>query len=286
MYKREWGDLTYSFNNDGSDYTIDLPFENLLHNNWGGNDIGAWTKPLVAYAVKPELTPYKPKPVLLYQTGNIAFSIPWYFSLASGSLGTSFNSIMHYSQDDDDTAGRFDSILNVNSLNWGVEISTSYNTEIYNTLFSNNYLKYLTNLYSLKSRLLKVKMRLSYDELLNLKLNDRIVIRDKRYVINQFTTDLTTFESDFELIQDFRSIVANNSGLRQVSSSAETINYFYVSAENLTWTIDSDPDNMIFVLDNFDGYVQIKTADNLSKVKKIAVLTNENNDELIIEQDA
>lgn len=285
-YKREYGDLVYSFNNDGADYTIQLPFENIIHNNWGGNEIDSWTNPLVAYAVKPEFTPYKPKPVLLYQTGNIAFSVDWYFTLASGSLGTSFNAIMHYSQDDDDTSGRFDNVLDVNTLNWGAEISTSYNQIIYNSLYNNYYLNYLLNLYSLKSRLLKVKMRLPYLELLNLKLNDRIVIRDKRYVINQYTTDLTTFESDFELIQDFRNIDYGNGGLRQVTSTAETIDHYYVSPTNLTWTIDSDPDNMIFVLDNFDGYVQIKTADNLSGSKKIAVLTNENNDLLIIEQDA
>jgi hypothetical protein len=57
-------------------------------------------------------------------------------------------------------------------------------------------------------------MRLPYLELLNLKLNDRIVIRDKRYIINSYTTDLITFESNFELIQDFRSVNFNNSTLR------------------------------------------------------------------------
>jgi hypothetical protein len=53
--------------------------------------------------------------------------------------------------------------------------------------------------------MIKLKMRLPYEKIINLKLNDRIVIRDKRYLINQFTTDLTTFEVDFELINDFRN---------------------------------------------------------------------------------
>jgi hypothetical protein len=40
----------------------------------------------------------------------------------------------------------------------------------------------------------------------NLKLNDRLIIRDKRYLINSFTTDLTTGVVDLDLLTDFRTI--------------------------------------------------------------------------------
>ena len=97
-----------------------------------------------------------------------------------------------------------------NTINWGVEISTIYFVNVYSTLFANYYLAYLNNLYSLKSRLVKVKMRLPYLEMLNLKLNDRIVIRDKRYIINEIKTETTTGDVDLVLLSDFRSIKALN----------------------------------------------------------------------------
>lgn len=277
--KREYGDLMYTFENDGSDFTIQLPFENLLFNRFNsiGTNIGY---PLVAYAVKQDLKPYKPKPVLLYEMGNISFGIPWYI------VGTAYQNAWMFTQDDDDTAGRFDVVANVNSLNFGVEISAYYDEPIYKTLFFNYYLNFLNNLYSKKSRLVKVKMRLPYNELLDLKLNDRIVIRDKRYVINQYTTDLTTFESDFELIQDFRTINFDNSGLRQVSSEAQTVTFFTTSKEPLTWTIQSDPEGLIEEVKNEPTFVQVDLYENTTGDTQIITLQSNLNDVLIIEIDA
>jgi hypothetical protein len=43
--------------------------------------------------------------------------------------------------------------------------------------------------------------------LTNLKLNDRLIIRDKRYIINDMNTNLTTGEVTFQLYLDFRPMI-------------------------------------------------------------------------------
>jgi hypothetical protein len=184
-YKREYGDLSSNFSNDGSDYTIQLPFENILFNGFNTTSISGLNYPLVAYAIKQDLKPYKPKPILLYQTGNIAFTSNWYFGY--GGAHFSFSACMMYSQDDDDTAGRTDEVSNVNSLNFGIEISPLYQVPIYRTLYSNYYLNYLNNLYSLKSRMFKVKMRLPYSELLIIVIAElyRQMVLGKLYILIQ-----------------------------------------------------------------------------------------------------
>jgi hypothetical protein len=274
---REYGDLNYAFFNDGGDYTIQLPFENLLFNNWN-NTISTTSLPQVGYAFKPDLKPFKPKGVILYFTGGQTFDVDWYFS---DGINTpiSFN-----------YANVFGADVNVNrnqtnTLNWGVEVSTVYFENVYRTLFSNYYLDYLNNLYSLKSRLVKVKMRLPYLELLNLKLNDRIVIRDKRYIINQFTTDLTTFESDFELIQDFRSINYNNSTIRTTDNSVQILRFNTTSPIPLTWTIQSDPDSLITSVTNGSTYVDVVVKANIGP-ERIASIVSNLDDRIIIVQDA
>jgi hypothetical protein len=274
---REYGDLNYAFFNDGGDYTIQLPFENLLFNNWN-NTISTTSLPQVGYAFKPDLKPFKPKGVILYFTGGQTFDVDWYFS---DGINTpiSFN-----------YANVFGADVNVNrnqtnTLNWGVEVSTVYFENVYRTLFSNYYLDYLNNLYSLKSRLVKVKMRLPYLELLNLKLNDRIVIRDKRYIINQFTTDLTTFESDFELIQDFRSINYNNSTIRTTDNSVQILRFNTTSPIPLTWTIQSDPDSLITSVTNGSTYVDVVVKANIGP-ERIATIVSNLDDRIIIVQDA
>jgi hypothetical protein len=217
--QREYGDLNYGFPYDGGDYTIQLPFENLFFNRFTNYF-------QVGYALKQDFTKYVPKPIILYRYG--LEDATYYFN--NGITTTQETEYNAFGQDTLD-------IGLMNTINWGVEISSLNLQLVNNSLFNNYYLAYLNNLYSLKSRMVKVKMRLPYLELLNLKLNDRIVISDKRYIINQYTTDLTTFESDFELIQDFRSVNYNNSTIGRVGNAATVFDVATTSAEPLTWSI-------------------------------------------------
>lgn len=266
---REYGDLEYPFNSDGSDYTIKLPFENLLFNRFTGTQLQ------VGYSLNNTFNPYIPKPIILYRTNASVCS----FYLNNG---TTTNEITQYNVFGQDVYYE----NNVHSLNWGYEISSYFNEIVSNSLFSDYYLSYLNNLYSLKSRMVKVKMRLPYLQLLNLKLNDRIVIRDKRYIINSYTTDLTTFESDFELIQDFRSIVFNNGRVQTTDNTIKTLRFDTTSVEPLTWTIESDVDGLITSFTNGDTYLDVVVKDNVTGLQRTASLTSNLNDRIIIIQDA
>jgi hypothetical protein len=268
---REYGNLSSTFNTDGSDYSIKLPFENLLFNKFTGTNLQ------VGYALKSDLNPYAPKPIIVYFTERKSGTL----FINNGSAPTNISNFNVFGQDCIDTVD-----LTNNTLNWGVEISSYFLQPINNSLFNNYYLAYLNNLYSLKSRMVKVKMRLPYLELLNLRLNDRIVIRDKRYIINQYTTDLTTFESDFELIQDFRSINFDNSALRNISNQAVKFDVFTTSKEPLTWTIAEDLDSMITGISFNELGVKIDVKSNVSGLERNASITSNNNDLITIIQDA
>ena len=245
---REYGNLSSVFNTDGNDYTIKLPFENLYFNKFTGTNLQ------VSYSLNKDLQPYIPKPVILYKTENASCS--FYFN-----NGTSTSHITNYN-----VFGQDVNYQNTkHTLNWGIEFSTYYLATITNTLFSNYYLDYLSNLYSLKSRMVKVSMRLPYNKLLSLRLNDRIVLRDKRYIINSFSTDLDTFESKFELIQDFRPIQFNNSMPRIVNNTAQLLRFDTVSNEPLTWTIQQDLDGQIKTITNGVDYVEVDINENTTK---------------------
>lgn len=268
---REYGNLSSTFNTDGSDYSIKLPFENLLFNKFTGTNLQ------VGYALKSDLTPYAPKPIILYVTERSSGTL--FFN--TGLSNTNISNFNIFGQDCIDTAD-----LTNNTLNWGVEISSYFLQPINNSLFNNYYLAYLNNLYNLKSRMVKVKMRLPYLELLNLRLNDRIVIRDKRYIINQYTTDLTTFESDFELIQDFRSLNFDNSTSRRVDNQPIVFDVFTTSKEPLTWTTAEDPDGLLTGVTSNATSVTIQVKPNVSGLERTASIISNNNDLILITQDA
>ena len=189
-FQREYGDLKYTFDakSDGDEYTIKLPFENLMHQKFSG------TKLHVGFCLKSDLKPYVPKPILLYKYGNISTDVNFYLE---GSARTSYNA---FGQDIEKVTGEF------HTLNWGLENSTLLNGVVENTLFSDYYLRYLSNIYNRKSRIIKIEGVADTYLMSVLKLNDRVVIRDKRYVINNIQTELNTGKINLELLTDFRAI--------------------------------------------------------------------------------
>jgi hypothetical protein len=61
--------------------------------------------------------------------------------------------------------------------------------------------------FNLKNRLTSVKTNLPISLTTGLKLNDRVIIRDKRYIINEMKLDLTTGEANFTLLNDFAPLI-------------------------------------------------------------------------------
>ena len=189
VYSRGYGDMTYQYPYDGGEFTVDLPFENILQQKFTATNLQ------VGYALNNEFAPYTPKPILLYQYDNLDCN----FKFSAGSTVT----ITNYTP--------FGQDLRYNNTdltsNFSPETSTLLNYPIQQTLFAQYYFSYLYNLYNLKQRLINVKTILPVGVLTNLKLNDRLIIRDKRYIINDMNTNLTTGEVQFSLYLDFRPII-------------------------------------------------------------------------------
>jgi len=70
------------------------------------------------------------------------------------------------------------------------------------TLFDLYYKDYIMHVFNPKNRLTILKAFLPLSVLLNFKLNDRMKINDRLFLINKITTNLTTGESNFELLNE------------------------------------------------------------------------------------
>jgi hypothetical protein len=209
-FSRSYGDTSYQYNYDGGEFTVELPFENLLQQKFNG------TQQLqVGYSLNSEFTPYIPKPVLLYQYRNQECDFKW------ANDGGGHSTVVDYTPFGQD-------LLYNNTdytLNFAPETSTLLDYPIQNTLFANYYFSYLYNLYNLKQRLISVKAKLPVSLLTGLQLNDRLVIRDRRYIINEMRTNLTTGDADLQLILDFRPIVNSTNPNPKVSTEGGSVKY-------------------------------------------------------------
>lgn len=191
LFNREYGDVLYDYQYDGQEYTIEVPFENLLQNKFTGTDL------MVGYCLNNEFAPYVPKPLVLYLFENQTCDFKFVNDSGGHYTVTSYTPM---SQDMIETGVNY-------TLNFSAEISPLLDATVSNTLFYTYYFAYLSNLYNLKNRFVTAKTNLPISILTNLQLNDRLVIKDKRYLINDFKSNLRTGEVEFNLLLDFRGVL-------------------------------------------------------------------------------
>ena len=191
LFGREYGDLEQFYEYDGTDYTIELPFENFHHNKFTGTDLQ------VAYALDKTFAPIIPQPVLLYM--NEQKTVSFYFN--NGSTTNNITNYMPFGQDLVYNSANY-------SLNFGWDSSTMLLEPVQRNIFITYYYNYLANLYSDKQRLVYCKGLFPTPLLASLKMNDRLIIRDKRYIINEIKTNAATGDVDLVLLLDFRRLRA------------------------------------------------------------------------------
>jgi hypothetical protein len=193
LFGREYGDAQIAFDYDGGEYKIEQPFENMQMNRFSGTDLQ------VGFTVDKDLNTYTPKPMLLYMYDETNVSFKFYD-------GTAYSTLTEYMPFGQDVKVNTENY----SLNFNAEISTLTGQVEQNTLFATYYFGYLSNLFKLKNRRYTVKTNLPVSLLTNLRLNDRLIIRDRRYIIESMKSNLNNGDVDFVLINDFRAVLSDS----------------------------------------------------------------------------
>ena len=202
--KYDYGDLIYEddLSNESTTYEIKSPFEDIMWERATGENF------MTTSLIDKDLKPYKPKPILMYKN-NIDGTHTSLSQPIKMFDGTNYNNLTKYV--------RFSNELFINndiaSLNFGEEQSSwDLNALASDSLFALWYRNYISGLYDIRCRIVKLKAIMPITKLSDIKLNDKIVYKDKKYIINQFTADLTSGEVDFELISDFRAVTNSANG--------------------------------------------------------------------------
>jgi hypothetical protein len=189
---KEYGNTEQPYPYDGTELNIQVPFENLMFSKYPSTNLQ------VGFSINSSLAPYIPKPCILYSGQTVVATNPIYIKDIFGNLAC--NSVQIFGQDTN--VGGIDY-----SLNFSPETSTYLGIPINQSLFATYYFDYLANLFNPKNRMTNVKAVLPISILTSLRLNDRLIIRDKRYIINDFKTKLTTGETTLNLLNDFIPIL-------------------------------------------------------------------------------
>lgn len=257
----EYGDLV--FENPDSAFTtnfeVKLPFEDIMWERYTGTNL------LTATCWNKDLKAYTPKPVLMYYNGTSNIGTYYYTD------GINFSTQTLYNRFSNEIAIGGTDLSYVKTLNWNTEVSTWYLEQTTNGLFQQYYANSIFNLYNQRTRVIKAKAHLNTYLLTTLKLNDRVVVSNKRYIINSMTTDLTTGDVDFELLNDFR-VVNGSPLLRYANMTALSVDNTAQVVQFLIYKIDYDTFDTV-VSGGFLSY-PIRTDNDADIVLNVTIPAN------------
>lgn len=248
----DYGDLRFVSDTTVTDskYEVKLPFENVMYERDNGSTFQTTT------FKDKNLNNYLPKPVLIYENGLTASAnstgtnIPIKFF-----NGTTYNNISNYQRFSNELSLTPTDSSNLLSISWNNEQSSWFLNSAVDGLYQNQYSQWVSSLYDVKARVLTCKAYFNPYELSNISMNDRVVIKDQRYVINNITTDLTNGESNLELLTDFRPKV--------LSFVGSDIGFRMSNVDSLIITKEALDIELVAYLDQFDEFDFVASPNGL-----------------------
>jgi len=241
---QEYGDLFFDNPNSAftESYEVKTPFENVMWERTTNTNF------LTTTMWNKDRQPYTPKPILMYNNGSTDLGEDRYMIDDLGN-DIPFSYYIRFSNEIQLAATDLNYLQ---TLNWGVENSVWNLSFAPNGLYQQFYSNYINNLYNQRTRVLKAKAHFNPYLLASINLNDRIILSNKRYLINTMTTDLTTGEVNLELINDFRDITQNTTYLR------------YSNIMGLTVDNTAQEVEFIIYINNYDTFDVKLSTDFLS----------------------
>jgi len=192
-----YGDLRADFSFDGGDFEVETTIEHLLFERLIDANDATQTAFAVGKSIDKDLKPYVGAPYVFY--------VP--------TLTPSLTKTVAYinTSDTEEQISRFWLVSNCNdldseditrTLNYGTEIDPYTGSNQTGGLYETYWQDYITDLYSTARRVYQYKGIFPSDVMYKLKVNDKLTIVDRDYIINDATLDLTTGQVTLELLND------------------------------------------------------------------------------------
>ena len=244
---------------DGGKYTVKLPFEKMMYERMNDQAQENYILPTEwGWIANREENPILGKPILFY---GARVDTSTYTDYNSNAVSVLFDGGLYDKDGNLITANytttpnyiRPSNSIGVNgkSINFGSEYDEWYVWEgegsNENSLFNTYYKRYLLQIYERQSRIIKATAHLPMPIVTTLKMNDVILINDRRYRMNSLSLNLSTGKADLELMNDiaYSSFTINAPSIIPIVDNGNSLFIFKGSTDegfmsNLSWNVYVD----------------------------------------------
>lgn len=192
-----YGDVRADFTFDGGELTAQNAFEIMRYQKLDDYSNGI-TNFLVGKSIDKEGDPYIGAPVIFYSPSTLNItSYPIGFLDETGQTTTATNQVYLCANINSRAAADVTQMLT-----YGLEVDPLHEQSFVQTLYHQFWEDYITDLYSASRRVYSLKARFPAKVISALRMNDKLDIAGRRYVINQVKVNLRTNEATLELLND------------------------------------------------------------------------------------
>jgi len=193
-----YGDLRADFTFDGEEFEVEVGFDHMLFERLSNQNGGALTTIGVGKSITRQIEPYIGSPLIFYVAGNITGSQSFsYVNMATPAAHFPFTDFWQVGNVNNATATSV-----TKTLNFGTEIDPYLLQGFSQGLYSTYWKDYITDLYDTSRRTFQYSGQLPLGLMLALKINDKLTIGERNYIINQMKLNLSTGETQMELLND------------------------------------------------------------------------------------
>ena len=191
-----YGDLRADFTFDGEEFSVEVGFDHMLFERLSNQSGGALTTIGVGKSITREIEPYIGQPLIFYVAGNIRGSQSFSYVNMDGDHFP-FTDFWQVGNVNNDVAADV-----TKTLNFGTEVDPYLLQGFSQGLYSTYWKDYITDLYDTSRRTFQYSGQLPLGLMLALKINDKLTIGERNYIINQMKLNLSTGETQMELLND------------------------------------------------------------------------------------
>ena len=192
-----YGDLRADFNFDGGELTAESTFELMQYQKLDDPSNGV-VNFLVGKSIDKEGDPYIGEPVIFYSPSTLNISAyPIGFLDETGLTTTASNQVYLCGNINNRLAASVTQMLT-----YGLNVDPLHEQSFSQTLYNQFWEDYITDLYSVSRRVYSMKAILPFKVASKLRMNDKLDINGRRYVINEIQINLRTQEATLELLND------------------------------------------------------------------------------------
>ena len=193
-----YGDLRADFAFDGEEFEVEVGFDHMLFERLSDQNGGALTTVGVGKSITREIEPYIGSPLIFYVPAALRGTNTFaYIDMGTDPTEEDKTDFWLVGNVNSDVAGSV-----TKTLNFGTEVDPyllqGFSQGLYNTYWKD----YITDLYSTSRRVFQYSGQLPLGLMLALKINDKLTIDERNYIINQMKLNLTTGEAQLELLND------------------------------------------------------------------------------------